>query len=167
MGRPRIAGYNTREIACTAHVCLCPLVFVLAVDTDKNESCFWMCRITMCQRDYHRLLFTACWLWYPACAGVDAYLFPFITRAEFQPARSCSVGKLEAVVAQVELPPSNIAGHGLWAHQAGAALIASNPRLALGNLSQSIIFPRRGSVHVQFADDIVYVGKWRVQVSRL
>jgi hypothetical protein len=98
----RIAGYNTREVACTAHVCLCPLVFALSVDTDKNESCFWMCRITMCQRDYHMLLFTACWLWYPACAGVDACLFPFNIRAVFQPARSCSVWKLEAVVAQVE-----------------------------------------------------------------
>jgi len=35
----RIAGYNSREVTCTAHVCLCPFAFVLSVDTDKNESC--------------------------------------------------------------------------------------------------------------------------------
>ena len=42
-------------------------------------------------------------------------------------------------------------------------------RLALGDLSlsQSILSPRRGSVHVLFGDGIAYVGKRRVQVSRL
>ena len=122
----------------------------------------------MCQRDYHRLLCTACWFWYPACAGVDACLFPFITKAVLQPAYSCSVWKLEAVVAQVNLPPSNIAGHGFIKQvQLSLRSVRALVRLALGDLSQSIVFPRSGSVHVQFADDIVYVGKQRVQVSRL
>jgi len=65
----------------------------------------------MCQRDYHRLLFITHWTWYPACAGVGACLFLFNTRTVSQTARSCSVWKLKAVVAQVELPPSHIAGH--------------------------------------------------------
>ena len=84
----------------------------------------------MYQRDYHRLLFTASWIWYLACAGVGACLFPCITRAVFQPqpARSYFV-KLEAVVARVKVTHCRQA----WIHQAGAALLASSPRLgALG-----------------------------------
>jgi len=30
----KIAGYDSSEVECTAHVCLCP--FVLSVDMDKN-----------------------------------------------------------------------------------------------------------------------------------
>ena len=90
-------------------------------------------------------------------------------RAVSQPARSYSV-KLQAVVAQVELPHSHIAGHGfikpvrLFLRPVHALV-----RLALGDLSlsQSILSPRRGSVHVLFGDGIAYVGKLRVQVSRL
>jgi len=33
----RIAGDDTSEVECAAHVCLCP--FVPSVDMDKNESC--------------------------------------------------------------------------------------------------------------------------------
>jgi len=122
----------------------------------------------MCQRDYHGLLFTVCWLWYPACAGVGACLFPCITRAVSQPARSYSVWKLEAIVAQVELPPSHIAEHGLI-KQARLSFcpVRALVRLAPGDGSQSVLSPRRGSVRVLFGHDIVYMGKRRVKVSWL
>jgi len=98
---------------------------------------------------------------------VGACLFPYIARAVSQPARSHSV-KLQAVVAQVELPHSHIAGLG-FIKQVRLSLrpVRALVRLALGDLSQSISSPRIGSVHVLFGDDIVYVGKRRVQVSRL
>ena len=91
-------------------------------------------------------------------------------RAVSQPARSYSV-KLQAVVAQVELPPSHIAGHGfIKPVRLFLRPVRALVRLALGDLSlsQSILSPRRGSVHhVLFGDGIAYVGKRRVQVSRL
>jgi len=113
----------------------------------------------MCQRDSHRLLFTASWIWYPACTGVGACLFPCITRAVSQPARSYSV-KLQAVVAQVELPHSHIAGHGfIKPVRLFLRPVRALVRLALVDLSQSISSPRIGPVHVLFAEDIVYVGE--------
>ena len=109
----------------------------------------------MYQRDYHRLLFTASWIWYPACAGVGACLFPCITRAVSQPARSHSV-KLQAVVAQVEVPHSHIAGLGFIKQvQFSLRPVRALVRLAIGDLSQSVSSPRRGSVRVLFGDDIV------------
>jgi len=99
---------------------------------------------------------------------VGACLFLFITTAVSQPVRSYSVWKQKAVVAQVELPPSHIAGHGFVKQvRLSLRLVRALVPLALGDLFQSVSSPHMGSVHVLFGDDIVYVGKRRVQVSRL